>query len=96
MFTTTNELIRARQQEIESQARQSAWRIELQTYRPKSGRAARAAPPPALRAEQAMGEAIALGRGGFFDSGRDRAQCGSQVTMPMRERPQSSAQRPSR
>jgi hypothetical protein len=38
MFTATNELIRARQQEIESQARQSVWRSELQTYRPKSGR----------------------------------------------------------
>ena len=38
MLTATNELIRARQQEIESQARQSVWRFELQTYRPKSGR----------------------------------------------------------
>jgi hypothetical protein len=38
VFTTSNELIRARQQEIESQARQSLWRIELQTYRPKNGR----------------------------------------------------------
>jgi hypothetical protein len=38
MFTATQELIRARQQEIESQARQSVWRIELQVYRPKNGR----------------------------------------------------------
>jgi hypothetical protein len=38
VLTATNELIRARQQEIESQARQSVWRIELQTYRRKSGR----------------------------------------------------------
>ncbi len=38
MITTTTELIRARQHEIEMQARQSVWRIELQTYRPKSGR----------------------------------------------------------
>ena len=73
MLTATHELIRARQQEIESQARQSVWRFELQTYRPKSGRTARAAPPPALRAQEAKGEAIALGRGGFFDlPGRKR------------------------
>ena len=38
MFNTSTELIRARQQEIESQLRQSVWRIELQTYRRESGR----------------------------------------------------------
>jgi hypothetical protein len=38
VFNTSTELIRARQQEIESKARQSVWRVELQTYRRKSGR----------------------------------------------------------